>query len=776
MIEALESRISPATITGKVLTYTDVDGDSVTIKFATRGVLTSANAFFDTAFDSTGPQQLQFISFVGQTFAGTSITMTVQQAGGGNGTADVGYIIGTGIDLGQIKLTGDLGGITAGDQDAAPGIVKLSVGSLGAKGNTTQGNVGHTHSAITGPLGSLAVSGDFKEASLDVFDIMVSGVAKTGSGRIGKITIGGSLIGGVEDNSGRITTASGDIGKTTIGGDIVGGDGTSSGQIQAGKGLKGLTVGTMDPGGAITGGSILGGNGSFSGSVFCNGAMGKVTILGDLQGGMGEESGNLDSESSIVSVTIKGSLIGGGNFDSGTIDAETNVKFIVVEKDVKGGLQDEAGLIDIDGNLAMVRVGGSIIGGGAVDSGQSGISCDGKLGIVSIGADLIGGAGEQSGSIFSDGGIVKLTIGHDILGGGGEQSGTVHSDGKIGTAIIGRDIRGGGGTDSGEVDSDSHIANVSIGRDLAGGSGLFSGVVYADGNIGTVQIGRDVLGGSGQDSGEVFAGFIDDTRGNVKKILVGGSLLGGSGSFSGFLGAAGNVGLIQIASSVLGGSGIESAEIYSGTGLKSVVIQGSLLAGSGLRSATIASDQTIGSVVVEGNITGTTDHHVIIGARGQAKQGATTDVAIRSIRVDGSMEFVDILAGYLSPAFGSLDPFSPVNPDAQIGTIKVGQDLLSTNIVAGVRDVLLDGFGNGDDLLISGDTADRIIASIARIEVGGLVNGTADVDLEYGITAQWVKAMIIGGTPVSLTGGPNNDSLLAIPGATTGDYRINEVG
>ena len=139
MIEALESRISPATFTGKILAYTDIDGDQVTIKFATKGSLSSSNFSFDTAFDSTGPQQLTHIVIDDAAFSGTSITMSVVQAGGGNGTADVGFINARGADLGQVKIIGDLGKIEAGDQDVAPGLAKLSVGSLGAKGLVTQG-------------------------------------------------------------------------------------------------------------------------------------------------------------------------------------------------------------------------------------------------------------------------------------------------------------------------------------------------------------------------------------------------------------------------------------------------------------------------------------------------------------------------------------------------------------------------------------------------------------------------------------------------------------
>jgi hypothetical protein len=61
-IEPLEPRIAPATLTGHVLTYTDVDGDKVVIGFS-KGMLTDAMFTFDTGSvdgDNSVRQQLQF--------------------------------------------------------------------------------------------------------------------------------------------------------------------------------------------------------------------------------------------------------------------------------------------------------------------------------------------------------------------------------------------------------------------------------------------------------------------------------------------------------------------------------------------------------------------------------------------------------------------------------------------------------------------------------------------------------------------------------------------
>jgi hypothetical protein len=48
-IESLESRIAPASLTGRILTYTDIDGDKVTVAF-TKGTLAEANFTLDSPY------------------------------------------------------------------------------------------------------------------------------------------------------------------------------------------------------------------------------------------------------------------------------------------------------------------------------------------------------------------------------------------------------------------------------------------------------------------------------------------------------------------------------------------------------------------------------------------------------------------------------------------------------------------------------------------------------------------------------------------------------
>jgi hypothetical protein len=246
---------------------------------------------------------LQIIDFsANAVFAATTLTITAKRgATGGDGFVNVGYIDasifdgGTAADLGAVSIAGDLGAIDAGDATSATsGVKSLTVQSIGRFGTNT--GAPFLTSTIVGALGSLTVKSDVKDAYLDV-----TGGA---DGKLGAVTIGGSLIGGSATNSGGIHS-SGDMGKVKIGGDIIGGTGATSGSLIADGKLAGVTVG----------GSLLGGTGGAGCGFIKSGSdMGKIKIGRDVRGA-GHNSGEIASYGTLAGVTIGGSFIGGsGNF------------------------------------------------------------------------------------------------------------------------------------------------------------------------------------------------------------------------------------------------------------------------------------------------------------------------------------------------------------------------------------------------------------------------------------------------------------------------------
>ncbi|MGV3531680.1 MAG: hypothetical protein ACO1QR_04865, partial [Chthoniobacteraceae bacterium] len=218
MIEILEPRIAPASLSGKMLTYTDVDGDEVKIVFKMKGELSESMFTFDNAFGTEGAQQLREIDLTGEGLGKVSMTMVV--TGEGDGMADVGFLNAAGTDLGKVILDGDLGRIVAGDDVAKNGAAKmLVIESLGVRGLDTQAPGGSLESVLTGGAKQIFIRGDMHDASLTIH-----GGAEAKHGKVGSLVIEGFLRGGTANSSGHISV-SGNVSLLMIDQDVVGGSG-----------------------------------------------------------------------------------------------------------------------------------------------------------------------------------------------------------------------------------------------------------------------------------------------------------------------------------------------------------------------------------------------------------------------------------------------------------------------------------------------------------------------------------------------------------------------
>jgi autotransporter-associated beta strand protein len=181
---------------GRSATYTETDGDVVTVKI-TKGALTAGDFAF--GFSGDNRQQLQRL-LLDADDAGTKLTITARPtAAGGDGFANVGYINATGVALGAVSVDGDLGRI---DADA---VKSLTVRSLGGLGLTSQAAGGSLVSNFSGSLSKLTVKASIHGATL------------LGAASIGTVKINGSFLGGQ-------LSAGADLGSVTVRGDIVGSD------------------------------------------------------------------------------------------------------------------------------------------------------------------------------------------------------------------------------------------------------------------------------------------------------------------------------------------------------------------------------------------------------------------------------------------------------------------------------------------------------------------------------------------------------------------------
>jgi len=397
MLEPLESRIAPATLTGNTLSYTDIDGDLVTIKFTTGGELSAGNFVFSTGGvdgSNATPQQLQTIQFSGAEFEGTSMKMKVQMPVGGwtDSQAHIGAVLAENIDLKNVILKGDLGRIVCGSADADFGIKKLDVFSTGTQGISTQEAGGNLTTTIFGGAGAILVRGDFKDAYWGFTG------NETAPGNVGSFIIGGDLIGGTASPSGYLT-------------------------IQGNVGFLEVR------------GSILGGSTSFTGSILVEGKIGTFHLGGDLAGTVGE-SGRIIGEGGIKKILIDGKLLGGGSeqntfvisggntkvakiggFD-GSVNANNsgliidgNLKKLVVAGDVQAGDGPKSGYISVGGNLNSAVIKGSLLS--SFSSNGASITTGLKLGSLRVEGNVTGGSDPLGGGLFFDRpvNIVAQTIG-----------------------------------------------------------------------------------------------------------------------------------------------------------------------------------------------------------------------------------------------------------------------------------------------------------------------------------------------------------------------------
>jgi hypothetical protein len=338
-----------------VVTFSDVDGDLVRIKVS-QGTLSGSD--FVVIPGGQG-LQIRTINFSDDTidavneFSGATLKVKSIARNQGDGLVNIGFINATGIDLGFVRVDGDLGQIDAGNaSNPAPGLAGLNVKSLGRLGLSTQlPGAGSLVSNITGLLGPVVVRTNIDGAALH---------AVGADAAITSVRLGGSLLGGVPGNSGQIFSE-GTVGVIKIGGDVQGGAGDGSGTVFAVKTLEKIVVE----------GSVRGGAGTDSGNVAGLLGLGVVRIGGDLVAGTGASpAGAILSSGDIERIIIGGNLVGGAASYSGSIVTNR-----------QGDAAPGAGAI------GDITIAGSLIGGA---SPLTGIFSNASIGDVIIGQDLRG--------------------------------------------------------------------------------------------------------------------------------------------------------------------------------------------------------------------------------------------------------------------------------------------------------------------------------------------------------------------------------------------------
>lgn len=453
--------MAPAGLTisanGHTGTYTDLDGDLVTVKI-TKGDLHHATTLWD-ATDATvmNGQLLTVLTLTAAEFAGTDVSIVAVHGTTGDGLANIGWINATGNNLGKVVVDGDLTNVACGVAGAgAVGLKSLVAQSMG----TLQAGAFAIISNITGSIGSITVKGDLH--NVEIFTSNGLGLAN-----IGSLTVGGSIVDSYVVAADNFATAK------VVGG-VYG--------IFLGAGLSAThgKLAQVSIGGSVVGGQIAATD------------IGTVKIAGDLRAGsLG--SGAINAEGHLGSVAIGGSLVGGSSLYSGCINGWLGVASVVVGGDVRGGVAAHSGAIEA----------------GQLDATTDAITHTGALAKVTVGGSLIGGSAKFSGSILSVGSLGSATVRHDVIGGSASNTGDIDSFADADLITVGGRLQGGPVSYSGRiVAANGDLGVVKVRGDVVGAVGADTGIVFAGGDIANVTIGGSVFSGNGVGSGSIRSGAV----------------------------------------------------------------------------------------------------------------------------------------------------------------------------------------------------------------------------------------------------------------------------
>ena len=282
---------------------------------------------------------------IAQIFAGARLdTITI----GGSLTG------GAGDHSGAIRVVGDLGIVSI--QHDLRGDDGPYSGSIGAGRNVGSVTVG---GSVVGGKGDN--SGDIYGAyALD--------------GRISNVTVGGSVVGGAGLFSGTIGGHNAanaghyvSLGTVVIGKDLVGGSASiSAGAVWAyGGSLDHLTLK----------GSLIGGMGEESGLIYATalneaGDGSTISILGSVYGGEGRNSARISCGPAIEVLAIGGSLFGGSSEGAGAVYVPVGkIGLLKIHGDVRGASGRGSGIVYVPSGITTKLIGGAVIPGTGPASG-----------------------------------------------------------------------------------------------------------------------------------------------------------------------------------------------------------------------------------------------------------------------------------------------------------------------------------------------------------------------------------------------------------------------
>jgi autotransporter-associated beta strand protein len=779
---------------GKTATFTDGDGDLVTVK-TTKGRFETGD--FEFNFSADNRQHLQRLTFDAE-FSGTNLTVTAKRSvvNGGNGFVNVGFVDAAGVDLGAVIIGGDLARIRAGDAaNPKPAVAALTVQSFGL---VEQGE----GSTLTGALTKLTVKGDMRVTSL----------ALVGSGaKLGIATIGGSLVaesGGlvISADGGigslkvgndlrtnaqpfKITSPFGPIGDVTVGGSIVGAPSypveiSAFGQVLAPtKGLD-VAIKSLSVRGSVEELKVVAGHDGNAdasvGSIIVDGNWLAGSVRAGVTAGADQHLGTTDDSkhaggdvrdhhliaAQIGRFTVKGQAFGSlgmtgdmfGAVAERILKAQVGSRVFAFKPDTASGPSREAFFAAPSGPGAgqenpafdfMIRELGSTTP--AVDFGGTNlqISADGKTATYTdVDGDLVTFKTTKGQLNAEDFQFAPSPSGGARLAFFEVKNNPEEFDGARITMTAKPQAAGGNGfvniqsMDLRNIDLGSFRITGDLSEFFTGGNGVQPA---APGEFFAHSLGVYPNHLPGSDRLVVLsflpkAAIATDVRGVSVQNVSGSLTIGGS----------------------LVNTGPRTSII--GEFIKHLTIKGSVRSGpiSGVQFEGMITGTQIGSVTIGGDLIGYGSQPTITARGSLTPPAKGPHFAIQSLIVKGNVE--DALIK-LSPGIPSSD-----NADASLGSLSVGREWIASSLLAATA-AGLDGFvGTADDRKINSpnmqDEATRY-STIANILIKGQALGTAASNDNFGIVAEQILKAKIGSVVFKLNPG-ERDAADAFALAPTG--------
>ncbi len=787
----------------KTVTFTDVDGDLVTVK-TTKGTF-NGGEFTGIELAASGAGQLQKLT-LGAGFTGANITITAKPgANGGNGFVNVGFLDAAEVDLGAVSIAGDLGRIAAGtvaDNVKVPGLKSLAAQSVGLLGTSTQEFGGSLTSQVQGVLGKLVIKGDLRAS---VF------VVGNTDAKLGSASIGGSFIATGEE---RQLFAEAGIGSVKIGGDV-----RASGGFRAIIGSGG-TLGMIAIGGALVGTSdsnvVIDASGKLAPAPASgvNLAIKGVSVRGSVEFATITAGvvGTLNSDASIGAITVGGDWIASTAQAGVGAGADTQPG---TDDDLKAGGNDQP---DVFSTIGSFTVKGQALGTATPANDMFGIVAErilkakvgGRTFAFKAGTNEAFFAaptldGEGTENPMFDFTIRELASTTPTVALGGANL-DVSNDGKTATFT--------------DVDGDLVMVKRTVGTfnpadfniaAAASGGGLLQQLTVspAPGNVAVgLSITAKVSPGGG--NGFVNVGKIVADQTDLGSVIIGGEMqdldVGDSGNNRVGLGSLTVHSLGSVAGTAPTGDEINSAHgigkitvktdvrqfhIFANNqdsgNLGSITIGGSMVAGEIQAAANIGTiklggsfrgngriqaAERISAITIGGDFVGGTIE-VFAQDAGPLKG---LDFALKNFTVKGNVETTSIILGRNN------------NADASIGAISVGREWIASSVLAGTTAGTDTFIGTADDAKITlGGPIDlpNSLATIANILIKGQALGSTGAGDSFGIVAERIVKAQIGAVKFAfiapITGATNRDAFAAaptVPGASglASDFLLREIG